>query len=312
MPLWSRALPVVATALLGAVSLTACEPSTSSPLGASRAPSSSSWASPQTGTALALLTTLEVKGRAAKTGYSRSQFGQAWADADRNGCDQRNDVLRRDLSNEQLKPGTRGCVVLSGDLADPYTATAIHFVRGDGNLIDIDHVIALGNAWVTGAATWPARKRVALATDFTNLLAVDATSNRQKGDGDAATWLPSNRAYRCAYVARQVRVKAKYGLWVTPAEKAAIARVLNGCPEQPPAPAGPLPTIAAIDGGTSSSSTSSLRPRSGSVPTQTTGTDPRFGTCSDAKANGYGPYSRDKDPEFVWYQDRDGDGVVCE
>jgi endonuclease YncB( thermonuclease family) len=40
-------------------------------------------------------------------------------------------------------------------------------------------------------------------------------------------------------------------------------------------------------------------------------TDPRFGTCTEAKDAGYGPYVRGQDPEYAWYEDRDGDGTVC-
>ena len=183
-----------------------------------------------------LLATLEVKGRAPMTGYDRDRFGQAWLDADRNGCDTRNDVLAKYLTDKVFKPGTRDCVVTSGTLDDPYTGTLIDFVYGDGTLVDIDHVVALGNAWATGAFRWDIKKRAALANDPMNLLPVDASANRQKGDGDAATWLPSNKSFRCAYVARQVSVKSKYGLWVTPAEDAAIERILASCPDQAPIP----------------------------------------------------------------------------
>lgn len=262
-------------------------------------------------TALDLLAGLAVKGRAAKTGYRRDEFGPAWTDTDRNGCDTRNDVLRRDLRGEVLKPGTRGCVVLSGDLVpDPYTRTPIRFVRGGPSEVDIDHVVALGDAWQKGAASWVFRKRLAFANDPLNLLTVDASANRQKGDGDAATWLPPNRAYRCAYVARQVAVKAKYRLWVTAAEREAIVRVLATCPDQP-APRGGNPTYAPVVG------VSSPRPATSTTTAATTsstggGTDPRYGTCGEAIDHGLGPYFQGRDPEYDWYQDRDHDGVVCE
>jgi hypothetical protein len=256
-------------------------------------------------TALAVLGTLAVKGRSPLTGYARDQFGAAWTDTDRNGCDTRNDILNRDLVAKTWKAGTHGCVVTSGDLApDPYTATRIHFVRGGASEVDIDHVVALANAWVTGAQYWPYRKRLALANDPLNLLAVDSGANRQKGDGDAATWLPANKRYRCAYVARQVGVKAKYGLWVTRAERDAIARVLSSCPSQP-APTGGNPTSAPVSGSTTTTTTTTTT-------TSTSGLDPRFGTCTEAKAHGYGPYYQGKDPEYDWYTDRDHDGVVCE
>ncbi|MUN06929.1 DUF1524 domain-containing protein [Agromyces luteolus] len=162
------------------------------------------------------------------TGYERDAFGHGWIDVDRNGCDTRNDVLARDLDDAE-RPA--GCRVLSGLLDDPYTGALIEFVRGEGTsqLVQIDHVVPLANAWVTGAQQFTDEERVAFANDPLNLLAVDGSANQQKGAGDAATWLPSNRSFRCEYVARQVAVKAAHGLWVTPPEREAIERVLDGC-----------------------------------------------------------------------------------
>jgi hypothetical protein len=184
------------------------------------------------GSALAAVATLAVKGRSPKTGYDRLLFGQAWADVDRNGCDTRNDVLRRDLSAYVLKTGTHGCLVLSGTLHDPYTATTIAFVRGQSTStkVQIDHVVALSDAWQKGAQQWSTTRRTAYANDPLNLLAVDGPTNARKSDGDAATWLPPAKTYRCSYAARQVAVKVKYGLWVTNAERGALARILATCP----------------------------------------------------------------------------------
>ncbi|TKR23877.1 HNH endonuclease [Cellulomonas hominis] len=173
---------------------------------------------------------LEVKGRAPKTGYEREQFGPAWADVDRNGCDTRNDVLARDLTDVTFEAGTHDCVVLTGTLQDPYTDQVIAFERGPRSAeVQIDHVVALSDAWQKGAQQWDAETRRQFANDPANLLAVDGPANGAKGDGDAATWLPASTGYRCAYVVRQVRVKAAYGLWVTRAERDAIARQLDGC-----------------------------------------------------------------------------------
>jgi len=183
-------------------------------------------------TASAVLETLAVKGRAPKTGYERSQFGPAWSDVDRNGCDTRNDILNRDLTSIIYKPGTHQCVVLSGTLIDPYSGEKIAFERGVATSSDvqIDHVVALSNAWQTGAFKLTYEKRLAFANDPMNLLAVKGRLNSQKGDGDAATWLPPRKDIRCAYVAQQIVVKAKYGLWVTPPEKAAMIGLLSKCP----------------------------------------------------------------------------------
>ena len=140
-------------------------------------------------------------------------------------------MLRRDLSDLALKPGTRDCVVLSGILNDPYTATLINFLRGSStsSAVQIDHVVALSDAWQKGAQQLTEAQRVSFANDPLNLLAVDGPANQQKSDGDAATWLPPNKSYRCDYVARQISVKASYGLWVTRAEHDAMARVLADC-----------------------------------------------------------------------------------
>ncbi len=264
--------------------------------------------------ALPLLATIAVRERGPKLGYARDQYGPAWADTDRNGCDTRNDILRRDLGGASFKPGTHDCAMLAGMLADPYTNTRIQFERGGASEVDVDHVVALGNAWVTGAAELPFKQRVALANDPLNLLAVEASANRSKSDGDAATWLPPNRAYRCAYVARQIAVKAKYGLWVTPPEREAMARVLRACPDEL-APVGDAPTLAPINPREPPRGEAKTQPRP-ETPTlpkpQARTSDPNYGTCKQAKANHAGPYVRGKHPEYAYYQDRDGDGIVCE
>jgi hypothetical protein len=180
--------------------------------------------------AITALNKLEVKGRAPKTGYTRSQFPH-WSDPDRNGCDARNDTLKRDLTDITYKSGTRDCKVIAGQLLDPFSGKVIIFSTTKV-VIDIDHVVALSNAWQTGAAYFDKNTRLLIANDPLNLLAVDAKLNRQKGDGDAATWLPPNKSFRCEYVARQVAVKSKYKLWVTEPEKVAITKILSNCVDQ--------------------------------------------------------------------------------
>ena len=197
-------------------------------------PSATTAAEQQPGLATAVLETLAVKGRAPKTGYTRDQFGPAWADVDRNGCDTRNDILKRDLSSIVYRPGTRNCVVASGTLVDRYSGEVINFVRGNVTSMEvqIDHVVALSNAWQTGAFKLTADQRKALANDPLNLFAVKGSLNQQKSDGDAATWLPPLKSFRCTYVAQQIAVKAKYSLWVVPPEKAAMVAILAKCPTQ--------------------------------------------------------------------------------
>lgn len=203
-------------------------------------------------TAFEVLSTIPVKGKAPQTGYTRTgQFGAAWLDVDHNGCDTRNDILSRDLTGV-VRQGP--CRVLSGALDDKYTGTSMDFVRGDTTsaLVQIDHIVSLPNAWATGAQQLTPAQRISLANDPLNLIAVDAKATEKKAAGDAATWLPRNTAFRCEYVARQISVKATYGLWVTSAEHAAMTAVLAECSGQmaqsstftPPAPT-PTPEPAA-------------------------------------------------------------------
>lgn len=186
--------------------------------------------------ALALLAKLPVRSWASMAGYSRAQFGPAWADVDHNGCDTRDDILRRDLTG--ITTRTDGCTVLTGTLHDPYTGRTIDFHRGVGTstAVQIDHVVALADAWRTGAQKLSASRREQLANDPLELLAVDGPTNESKGDQDAASWLPPNTSFDCSYVADQIAVKHAYGLWVTQAEHDAMARVLQDCGGTVPAP----------------------------------------------------------------------------
>lgn len=180
---------------------------------------------------IAVLNKLAVKGRAPKTGYDRDLFGDGWGKI--GDCDTRNHILKRDLTAITWKPNET-CLVATGVLKDPYTGKTINFVRGVSTSlkVQVDHVVAVSDAWQKGAQKWTAAKRVQFYNDPLNLLAVDGPTNSAKGDGDAATWLPPVKSYRCAYVARQVAVKSKYALWVTAAEKTAIAGILASCPKQ--------------------------------------------------------------------------------
>ncbi len=240
---------------------------------------------------------MTVKGRAPKTGYARDLFGGGWVDTDRNGCDTRNDILARDLTNVTYRPGTRDCVVETGTLADPYSGTLISFVKGNttSNDVQIDHVVALSDAWQKGAQQWDGGTRIAFANDPLNLLAVDGPLNLQKGDGDTATWLPPNKSYRCAYVARQVAVKHTYSLWVTQAEKDAMIRVLSTCPDQP------LPDGTTTTPLTIAPTTPATQPA--------TSEDVYYPNCAAARAAGAAPLHRG-DPGYR--SDMDGDGIACE
>ena len=179
--------------------------------------------------AIQALDELEIKGRAPKTGYERAQFGDGWNITD--GCDMRNRILARDLKDVMMNSE---CQVVSGILDDPYTGKTIMFQRGASTSDDvqIDHVVALSDAWQKGAQQLTTEEREELANDPLELLAVQGEANQQKSDGDAATWLPSDKGFRCQYVARQIAVKKKYNLWVTTAEKDVMSRILITCPGQ--------------------------------------------------------------------------------
>lgn len=166
--------------------------------------------------------------------YHRTSFGEVWADEDHNGCDTRDDVLARDMSEVTYKTLTRRCKVASGTLAEPYTGKIIHFKRGPKTspLVQIDHVVALGDAWRSGAYAWDAAKRQRYANDPLVLLATDGQANQDKGSMAADQWLPPDHSYHCAYVARQIAIKSKWNLSVTGAEKTTFQRVLRACPGQ--------------------------------------------------------------------------------
>ncbi|MEP7179029.1 MAG: DUF1524 domain-containing protein [Pseudonocardiales bacterium] len=280
-------------------------------------PTSQSAPAPPAGTALAGLAAVPVKGRAQMTGYARSEFGDAWSDDNdapfgHNGCDTRNDILRRDLHQTVLEVGSNGCVALSGRLDDPYTATAISFVRGSAtsSRVQIDHVVALADAWQSGAQQATAQQRQNLANDPMNLLAVDGPANQQKGAANAASWLPANKSFRCSYVGRQVSVKLKYGLSVTSAEGSVIARVLSACQGQllteEPGLAGPV---------TVRGTTSARHPPPSTAPVvpvaPPTNADTYYPNCAAVRAAGRAPLHRGE-PGYRAGLDRDNDGVACE
>jgi hypothetical protein len=273
--------------------------------------------------ALDLLATLPVKGRAPKTGYDRAQFGQAWADVDRNGCDTRNDMLKRDLTAIRYANSVP-CKVKSGMLADPYTAASISFLRGaaTSSKVQIDHVVALSDAWQKGAQKLTLQQRTSFANDPLNLQATDGRTNQQKGDGDAATWLPPNKAFRCEYVARQISVKATYSLWVTQAEQDAMARILGNCADQlaptnakspapaatvAPAPVAPAPAPAASAPPAPAAPVVPVAP----APVAPAPVAAYYQNCSAVRAAGAAPLYAG----MAGYRaglDRDRDGVACE
>ena len=189
---------------------------------------------PNFDTARAQLAAPPVQGWDRGQDFQRWRFGKAWSDDvnvefGRNGCNTRDDILRRDLTDLVVRPGT--CYAQSGVLHDPYSGAVIPFVRGPdtSNSIEIDHVVSLADAWYKGARAWDPQRRLDFANDPRNLLAVSPKANFDKAFRDAASWLPPNAAFRCDFVARQVAVKTAYGLWLSAKEKQAMADVLARC-----------------------------------------------------------------------------------
>lgn len=159
--------------------------------------------------------------------YNRvEQFGPAWKDVDHNGCDTRNDILARDLTVQEMR---NSCVITAGQLADPYSGEQIDFRKKDASKVQIDHVVALENAWQSGAYKLTQEDREALANDPDNLLAVNGHDNMAKGSKSADQWMPPNTAYACTYASKQVQIKSRYALTVTSSEKQALADALATC-----------------------------------------------------------------------------------
>ena len=186
--------------------------------------------------AVAALAALPVAEKAPLDGYERGcgegegcVFGPAWSDVDRNGCDQRNDVLHRDLTAVEVRDGTQGCVVVAGVLDDPYTGQTVPFEKASAAEVPIDHVVPLAAAWVQGAAAWPEDRREAFANDLANLMATTRSENSSKGDSTADEWVPADPSYGCSYATVVVTVKTTYTLSVTPAESQALQSLLATC-----------------------------------------------------------------------------------
>jgi len=222
----------------------------------------------------------------------------------------RNDILRRDLTAVQIKVGTNGCVVLNGTLDDPYSAQSISFVRGEAtsDAVQIDHLVSLSDAWRSGAQVLTADLRQNFANDPLNLLAVSGPLNQAKGDGDAASWLPPNVAFRCAYVIRQIQVKTRYALSVVPAERDAMARILADCGDLPravvsePEPPAPSTEVDAV-------TTESSVPEAVTDPVPAG--DVHDKNCAAVRSAGAAPLMRGE-PGYRDSMDGDQDGVACE
>lgn len=230
-------------------------------------------------------------------GYARDKF-KLWVDADHDCQDTRSEVLRQ----ENLGKITGSCAVKTGTWVSYYDNQTFT----QASQLDIDHLVPLAEVWQSGAKKWSADKREAYANDLADprtLVAVSAHENRSKGDRDPAEWMPIDGA--CKYLKQWVAVKIRWTLKANPAEKTALTRLAKAdrC-------GNPLITVrlAVVKGATATNAggTNTGGKKTGG------GLDPRFDTCTEAKAHGYGPYYRGRDPEYAWYTDADSDGIVCE
>jgi hypothetical protein len=268
------------------------------------------------GSVMALALDLPV-GEPDPSGYDRDEFGQKWADVDGNGCDQRNDVLRRDTKKRHTKPGTDGCVLQSGVIKNDrysYASRQVRYERGSSK-VEIDHVVSLADAWRMGAYDWSANEREKFANDFMNLEAIDAATDRAKDDKSAAEWLPEAEPTDiCWFVFRQVTIKTRYHLAVTQDEKTEMLHGLSsglcdGNQFEPPPPStfkAPKPKPIGEP---------KPKPEPEPEPRQTQ--EPKldrnvyYKNCAAARAAGAAPVHRG-DPGYARHLDRDGDGVGCE
>ena len=171
-----------------------------------------------------LISRLSIAPAGAITGYDRLMFEpHGWADANRDGCDTRAEVLIRDSRVRVTK--TKGCTVTAGDWVSLYD----NYSTPDPTELDIDHVVALGEAWRSGAKAWAPEHRLEFGQDLDNLLEVTAAMNRSKGDRDPAVWQPPNRAGWCAFSRRWVKVKVKWHLTADANEVRVLKIMLGTC-----------------------------------------------------------------------------------
>jgi len=243
---------------------------------------------------LRLLNSLPVSNEV-NSGYNRDLF-RHWSDLDSDGCDTREEVL----INERLTGNVVGCKVVNGKWISQYDGVTTTNPR----TFDIDHFVPLKEAWDSGAWRWDSSTRERFANDqgyALSLIAVSASSNRSKSDRDPSDWLPSEN--RCLYAKSWIGVKFRWRLSVDSREKGKLRRLLSNCKGTMKVPPRAQTTNV--------TNTEPSTPAGSSSPTNSS-TDPRFGTCGEAIASGYGPYVKGNDAEYSWYIDRDKDGVVCE
>lgn len=258
-------------------------------------PSNHATASKKTLKSLKLLARLDVESESASNSYKRELF-RHWVDENGNRCDTRAEVLMRDTKLPVTRSGT--CTIRTGKWVSVYDNQVITTAGS----LDIDHVVALKEAWESGASGWTSSERQKFANDLgfnRSLIAVSASTNRSKSDRDPASWLPPSKSYRCEYLISWIQVKFRWRLSIDTGERNIIRSGLVDCGN---------PKVLVPDRMTVSDNPVVPDP----TPTGDGSLDPRFEYCYQAIAAGYGPYYKDVDPEYYWYKDGDKDGVVCE
>ena len=240
-------------------------------------------------------------------GYDRDLF-RHWIDADGDGCDTRREVLIAE-STTPVSVGSR-CSLSGGTWVSAFDGVS----TVDASSFDVDHFVPLAEAWRSGAHAWDSTTRQNFANDLgyeMSLIAVSASSNRSKSDRDPSSWMPRNAEFKCEYVYSWIQVKLRWKLTVDSSEANALRNNWAGC------------SVEGLDFNTRASGATignaptpapepAPAPSPEPQPDAPAGLDPDFGTCTKAKAAGYGPYTQGVDEEYGWYQDRDKDGVVCE
>jgi hypothetical protein len=169
---------------------------------------------------------LRVAPEGRRDGFDRDLFPH-WVDADGDGCDTRDEVLLAESRTAPHVDPTR-CLVVRGDWLSTYDG----YSTPDPTELEVDHVVALAEAWDSGASAWDEDRRTAFANDLGEggaLQAVTAAMNQSKGDKDPAEWQPPNRDAWCGYAASWVRVKVRWDLTADEAEVRALRNMLDGC-----------------------------------------------------------------------------------
>ena len=235
--------------------------------------------------------------------YDRDYFGYP-TDLDSDGCDTRDEVLIAD-SQVPVTTGTSLCDVTAGQWYSPYDGV----LTDNPSDIQIDHVVALSEAWDSGANQWDQ----AIAIEFGNAVGSDdnlqvasRASNLGKSDYDPAEWLPDNTDAICWYVTTWSQIKLDWDLAMDATEYTTVTSILANCTTtESAAPANVIENrIVIVVGGGVSAGT-------GDDDDNSTIAAVYYRNCAAARAAGAAPIYFGE-PGYRPALDRDRDGVACE